>query len=188
MKTKLLLLTLALGASTCLLTSQVINQRPEGQGAPGRDGGPGAVRLLPPRAQEQLNLTADQQKQVAYLETQLQRQLDYILTPQQRQKLRQMRPPQPEGAPGGPGESGGPSGPPGNPGSLGGQRPPMPVIEALDLNKDGVIDAAEIAKASESLKKLDKNRDGRITSDEFLPQRPAGAVGPEGPGAERRRL
>jgi len=33
-----------------------------------------------------------------------------------------------------------------------------PIIEALDLNHDGIIDADEIAKASESLKKLVPSR------------------------------
>ena len=64
--------------------------------------------------------------------------------------------------PGGPG-GGGPGG--GGPG--GGPRPVSPIIEALDLNKDGVIDADELAKAAESLKKLDKNGDGKITEDEY---------------------
>ncbi len=57
---------------------------------------------------------------------------------------------------------------------------PNPIIEALDLNKDGVIDAEELAKASESLKKLDKNGDGKLTPDEFRPMRPGGAGGPGG--------
>ena len=42
----------------------------------------------------------------------------------------------------------------------------MPIIEALDLNHDRLIDAAELAKASESLKKLDKNGDGKISREE----------------------
>jgi len=41
MKTKVLLLSLVLGASTCLLTAQDNNQRPEGRRPPGSDGGPG---------------------------------------------------------------------------------------------------------------------------------------------------
>jgi hypothetical protein len=90
MNTKVILLALALGASTCLLTAQDSNQRPDGQRSPGREGGPD-------------------------------------------------------------GQGGGPGGP----GSMGGQRPVNPIVEAFDLNKDGTIDADEIAKASESLKKLD---------------------------------
>ncbi len=114
MKTKIVLLTLALGVSTCLLTAQDAN--PPGAG-------------------------------------------------QRRQ---------------GPGGAGGPGGP-------GGMRMPNPIIEALDLNKDGTIDADELAKAVESLKKLDKNGDGKITPDEYRPQRPAGQGGPGGPGGPGRR-
>jgi Ca2+-binding EF-hand superfamily protein len=54
---------------------------------------------------------------------------------------------------------------------------PMPVIEALDLNKDRIIDAAELAKATESLKKLDKNRDGKLSAEEFRPA-PGRGMGP----------
>lgn len=63
------------------------------------------------------------------------------------------------------------------------RRPLNPIVAALDLNKDGVIDADEIAKATESFKKLDKNGDGKLTPDEFRPARPAGRGGPGGPGA-----
>ena len=53
----------------------------------------------------------------------------------------------------------------------GGRRPPPPIIAALDLNRDGVISADEIAKAADSLKKLDKNGDGQLTPDEWRPPR-----------------
>lgn len=49
-----------------------------------------------------------------------------------------------------------------------------PIIEALDLNKDGTIDANEIAMAAESLKQLDKNGDGKITEDEYAHRRSNG--------------
>jgi hypothetical protein len=208
MHTKVIILTLALGASACLVTAQDGDQRPDRQPPPGREGGPGVpggpggqggFRLVPPRAQEQLNLTADQQKQVADLEAKTRAKLEKILTPEQMQELRQMRPLQrqggsagPGGAGGGPGEPGGRPGGPGGPGGLGsgpdrmgGQRPVMPIIAALDLNKDGTIDAEEIAKASEALKKLDKNGDGKLTPDEYLPPRWQGGPwmrGPGGPG------
>ena len=55
-----------------------------------------------------------------------------------------------------------------------GHRPP-PLVAALDVNKDGVIDATELANASAVLAKLDKNGDGQITADELHPARPAGA-------------
>ena len=38
--------------------------------------------------------------------------------------------------------------------------PPPPVIAVLDANHDGVIDAKEIANASQALLQLDKNGDG----------------------------
>jgi hypothetical protein len=64
-----------------------------------------------------------------------------------------------------------PPGPPGGPGP-GGQRPKPPLELVLDVNADGVIEADEIASASTSLKKLDKNGDGKLTPDEYRPQRP----------------
>jgi len=67
-----------------------------------------------------------------------------------------------------------------------GQPPVNPLVEALDLNKDGVIDAEEIAKATESLKKLDKNGDGKLTAEEFRPSRSQGPGRLEGLGGDRR--
>jgi hypothetical protein len=88
--------------------------------------------------------------------------------------------------PGGPPPDADPQGAP--PGADGSQPPPAggpphrpvpPIVAALDLNHDGVIDADEIAAASESLKKLDKNGDGQLTPDEFRPPRPGGRGGPD---------
>ncbi len=59
-----------------------------------------------------------------------------------------------------------------------GKRPVSPVMATLDENGDGALDAKEIADAPQDLKKLDKNNDGKLTSDEIRPPRPAGA--PEG--------
>src|SRR5258706_6960210 len=70
----------------------------------------------------------------------------------------------------GPGRGFGPGGPGGPGGRRGG-----PLLAIFDTNKDGVIDADEIAHASDSLKKLDKNGDGKITEDELRPPRPADA-------------
>jgi hypothetical protein len=54
-----------------------------------------------------------------------------------------------------------------------GNRPPKPPLElALDANKDGTIDADELANAAAALKKLDKNGDGKLTTDEYRPPRP----------------
>lgn len=110
MNTKVLLLALALGASTCLLTAQDNNQRPEGQrpsGGVGNGRGPGGIHLLPPRAQEELKLTEEQKKQIAVLEAETKAKLEKILTPEQLEQLKNMRPPM---RPGGPGGSGGPGG------------------------------------------------------------------------------
>ena len=62
----------------------------------------------------------------------------------------------------------------------GGQRPMPPIIAALDANKDGKLDAKEIANASAALLKLDKNGDGELTADEMFGPRPDGDRG--GPG------
>ena len=69
--------------------------------------------------------------------------------------------------PGGP-PQGGQGGPGGRPQGV------PPVIEALDLNKDGRLDRDELGKAAESLKKLDANGDGTIAPEEY---RPAGGPG-----------
>jgi len=68
----------------------------------------------------------------------------------------------------------------GNPGGPGGPRgfhrpPPLPIVLALDANHDGVIDADEIANASAALKSLDKNGDGKLTTNEYLPPLPTDA-------------
>ena len=44
-----------------------------------------------------------------------------------------------------------------------------PVLAALDADHDGVISSSEIQRASAALWTLDKNRDGRLTIDELLP-------------------
>ena len=52
--------------------------------------------------------------------------------------------------------------------------PPL-VVATLDANHDGVIDAGEIANASQALKSLDKNADGRLTGEELRRSRPTRA-------------
>jgi len=70
---------------------------------------------------------------------------------------------------------------PGGPGGMMGRRPPpSPLMEALDVNHDGVIDADEIANAPTELKTLDKNGDGKLTQDELRPARPPQNGGPDG--------
>lgn len=65
---------------------------------------------------------------------------------------------------------------------------------ALDTNGDGIIDEQEIANAPESLKKLDKNGDGKLTPDELRPplpppgeRHPDAAGGPDGQGGQGYR-
>ena len=56
--------------------------------------------------------------------------------------------------------------------------PPL-VVATLDANHDGIIDAVEIANASQALKSLDKDADGRLTREELRrgrPTRPATAA------------
>ena len=73
-------------------------------------------------------------------------------------------------------DAGGPP-PDGGPGGVGPRHrpPPLPLILALDVNHDGVIDSNEIANASAELLTLDKNGDGKLTPDEYLPPLPANA-------------
>ena len=78
---------------------------------------------------------------------------------------------------GAPGGQGGPGGFGGGPGGPGGGHPMPAIINALDTNKDGKLDATEIANASIALKTLDKNGDGELTADEMFGARPAGGPG-----------
>jgi hypothetical protein len=71
---------------------------------------------------------------------------------------------------------GGTNGPP--PGFNGHRPPRPPIIAALDVNGDGVIDAQEIANAPAELLTLDKNGDGQLTPDEYRPHRPPPGDGP----------
>jgi len=48
-----------------------------------------------------------------------------------------------------------------------GQQRPDKLLQFLDANHDGVIDADELAGAAQKLKSLDTNGDGRITLDEL---------------------
>ncbi|MDA7903056.1 hypothetical protein N9B31_05280 [Mariniblastus sp.] len=101
------------------------------------------------------------------------------------------------GGPGG--ERGGPGGERGGPGGERGQRgggdmgrmmQMMPVLAALDADKNGVISKSEINNAAAALRKLDKNGDGELDAEEMRPTRSEGGRSrggaPEGgPGGER---
>ena len=65
--------------------------------------------------------------------------------------------------------------PPNGPGPGRHHHPPLPLVIALDANHDRVIDANEITNASTTLLTLDKNGDGRLTTEEYLPALPANA-------------
>ena len=97
----------------------------------------------------------------------------------------------------------GQGGPPGQGGQRGrggpgGGRPSMmtflPVLAALDADKDGKISSKEIDNAAAALRTLDKNGDGNLTEDEVRPSfggrgGPGGRGGREGAqgrGGERR--
>jgi hypothetical protein len=93
--------------------------------------------------------------------------------------------PQRPGGQGGPGAAGGQGAPNARPGGgqggqagQGGARPQSPLMAALDANNDRVIDEKEIANAPAALKTLDKNNDGKLERDEYMPPRPAGQGGP----------
>lgn len=51
---------------------------------------------------------------------------------------------------------------------------PMPLLRVLDADHDGIIGAGEIEKAPDALATLDKNKDGKLTPNEFLAPRPDG--------------
>jgi hypothetical protein len=71
------------------------------------------------------------------------------------------------------------------PGGNAERRPVPPIIAALDANKDGVIDADEIAKAPAALKTLDKDGDGKLSREETMPGRGGRRGGERGEGAPR---
>lgn len=57
----------------------------------------------------------------------------------------------------------------------------LPLMVALDTNRDGTISASEIDEASRSLKNLDRNGDGTLSAEELRPE--FAAAGPSGPGS-----
>ena len=74
---------------------------------------------------------------------------------------------------------GGPDGPPD------GFRPPRNLIaEAIDADGNEEISAAEMAKAADALKTLDRNKDGKLTHDELHDQDGPRRRGPDGRGPD----
>ncbi len=62
-----------------------------------------------------------------------------------------------------------------------------PILNAVDVNQDGVLSAAEIANAPAQLRKLDKDGDGKLNAAEAGIQAPArggGGRGGEGRGGD----
>ena len=94
------------------------------------------------------------------------------------------------GGPGGGagGRGGGPGGGPGGRGGAGGASrmiAMLPVMIVLDIDKNGEISAEEIKVAAKSLKKLDKNNDGKISMEEMMPDpSQMGRGGAGGPGGQ----
>ncbi len=100
------------------------------------------------------------------------------------------------GGPGRGGEGGGAGDRgPGGPGGAGGRGPGgsgmgrllsmLPMMVALDKNKDGELSKREIEGATAALKSLDKNKDGVLSMEELSPdmsQMRGGRGGPEGRG------
>jgi len=83
----------------------------------------------------------------------------------------------------------GPGGPNGFGGPPGHGRPFLPpIMRVLDSNTNGVLEAAEIAAAPTALLTLDANKDGKLSADELMGQRPEGGnaqrPGPQ-PGGKR---
>ncbi len=57
-----------------------------------------------------------------------------------------------------------------------------PILNAIDVNQDGTLSAAELADAPAQLRKLDKNGDGKLTRDEAGLQMGGGGRGGRGRG------
>jgi Spy/CpxP family protein refolding chaperone len=91
MTKQLLLLALALGSATCIMIAQDGKRPP--QPPPNDASRNPAPRLLPRGAEESLNLTPDQRKQLDDLTADVQAKLKTILTPEQQEKLATLRPP-----------------------------------------------------------------------------------------------
>lgn len=104
MKKSLLIIGLALGVPVLTTVpslraqgqpqSQPQEQAPPPNRPPNRPpggAGRGGIHLIPPRAQEKLNLSEDQKKRISDLEAEMKAKIEAILTPEQVQQVQQMR-------------------------------------------------------------------------------------------------
>jgi len=117
---------LTLGVSAWSLTAQQPGAQPAaGQSPPLQADAPGDLRgfhIFPPRAQEKLNLSVDQRKQLLALEIDVRAKLGSLLTADQIQQLGRMHPPHGPGAIRG-GQGGTSAGPDGQASGKGGSDP-----------------------------------------------------------------
>jgi hypothetical protein len=94
MKRPLALAFTAAVVGVCALTA--MSQPPAGRGPGGKKGGPPGFelgRVLPPFVRDDLDLTADQERQLAALEAEVRQKLEKILTVEQRKRAAGARPP-----------------------------------------------------------------------------------------------
>jgi hypothetical protein len=125
--------------------------------------------LFPPEERDRLRLTRGQERQIDELERELRERLERILTPEQRRRIEDGPPPPPrrddDRPP--PKDKDEPRAPGG-----GGDGPRLPWLAAhfdeLDTDGDGVLTLAELkSEVEKTFAGYDRNKDGRLTRDEY---------------------
>ena len=168
------LLVAALAVGTLSLIANDADTAPESRGPRGPRGGgrgvPPAAAVIDTNRDGVLDAT-EIANAAAALGT-LDADKDGILTPEELMPKGGRGPGRPDGAPEG-----------GHEGRPGPGRPPM--AGPLDADKDGTLDATEIANAPKVLAGLDKNADGSVTRDEMRPAGGRGHGRPEGAPEDR---
>ncbi len=132
-------------AAGLLLAVGADSQPPGKGGPPGKKGGPppkGGFRLgwvLPPHVREELDLTREQEKQLAELEKEVKAKLEKILTAEQKRRIERAGPRGPRRGPGGPPPEDDPPARPARPRLPAGQEPKGLVKNArfVEADKDG---------------------------------------------------